>query len=132
MPVSYTHLDVYNRQLLRSSQFNFVAEEFAKVNKKIAKVMSSGRTSDVLYRMQGWAAYKENQYEKAIQNLKKFIQQAPQKAIDNDYRYLGNSMLRITPADTAAAVAFLEKAAEIDTVDNGYKEICLLYTSRCV
>lgn len=114
-------------ELLRSAQFNFVAEEFAKVNTKIAKVMSSGRTSDVLYRMQGWAAYKENQYDKAIQNLKKFIQQAPQKAIDNDYRYLGNAMLRISPADTAAAVAYLEKAAEIDTVDNGYKEIAAMY-----
>ena len=101
-------------EVLRSAQFNFVAEEFAKVNTKIAKVMSSGRTSDVLYRMQGWAAYKENQYEKAIQNLKKFIQQAPQKAIDNDYRYLGNSMLRISPVDTAAAIANLEKAAEMD------------------
>ncbi len=116
-------------EVLRSAQFNFVAEEFAKVNTKIAKVMSSGRTSDVLYRMQGWAAYKENQYEKAIQNLKKFIQQAPQKAIDNDYRYLGNSMLRISPVDTAAAIANLEKAAEMDTVDNGYKEIAAFYNS---
>lgn len=116
-------------EVLRSAQFNFVAEEFAKVNTKIAKVMSSGRTSDVLYRMQGWAAYKENQYEKAIQNLKKFIQQAPQKAIDNDYRYLGNSMLRISPVDTVAAIANLEKAAEMDTVDNGYKEIAAFYNS---
>lgn len=114
-------------EVLRSAQFNFVAGEFSKVNTKIAKVMSSGRTSDVLYRMQGWAAYKENQYEKAIENLKKFIQQAPQKAIDNDYRYLGNSMLRISPVDTAAAIANLEKAAEIDTVDNGYKEIAAFY-----
>lgn len=116
-------------EVLRSAQFNFVAEEFAKVNTKIAKVMSSGRTSDVLYRMQGWAAYKENQYEKAIQNLKKFIQQAPQKAIDNDYRYLGNAMLRISPVDTIAAIVNLEKAAEMDTVDNGYKEIAAFYNS---
>ncbi|MFN8345479.1 MAG: hypothetical protein U0X91_10770 [Spirosomataceae bacterium] len=116
-------------EVLRSAQFNFVAEEFGKVNTKIAKVMSSGRTSDVLYRMQGWAAYKENQYEKAIENLKKFIQQAPQKAIDNDYRYLGNSMLRISPVDTVAAITNLEKAAELDTVDNGYKEIAAFYNS---
>lgn len=116
-------------EVLRSAQFNFVAEEFAKVNTKIAKVMSSGRTSDVLYRMQGWAAYKENQYEKAIENLKKFLQQAPQKAIDNDYRYLGNSQLRISPVDTAAAIANLEKAAEMDTVDNGYKEIAAFYNA---
>ncbi|MEI7582833.1 hypothetical protein [Runella sp.] len=116
-------------EVLRSAQFNFVAEEFAKVNTKIAKVMSSGRTSDVLFRMQGWAAYKENQYPKAIENLKKFLQAAPQKAIDNDYRYLGNSMLRISPVDTASAIANLEKAAEIDTVDNGYKEIAAFYNS---
>lgn len=116
-------------EVLRSAQFNFVAEEFAKVNTKIAKVMSSGRTSDVLYRMQGWAAYKENQYQKAIENLKKFVQQAPQKAIDNDYRYLGNSMLRISPVDTAAAISNLEKAAEMDTVDNGYKEIAAFYNA---
>ncbi len=116
-------------EVLRSAQFNFVAEEFAKVNTKIAKVMSSGRTSDVLYRMQGWAAYKENQYEKAIENLNKFLKQAPQKAIDNDYRYLGNAMLRVSPADTVAAVANLEKAAEMDTVDNGYKEIAAFYNA---
>lgn len=116
-------------EVLRSAQFNFVAEEFSKVNAKITKVMSSGRTSDVLYRMQGWAAYKENQYEKAIENLNKFLQQAPQKAIDNDYRYLGNAMLRISPADTAAAIANLEKAAEMDTVDNGYKEIAAFYNA---
>jgi tetratricopeptide (TPR) repeat protein len=118
---------VTDDELLRSAQFNFVAEEFAKVNTKIAKVMSSGRTNDILYRMQGWAAYKENQYQKAIENLKKFIQLAPQKAIDNDYRYLGNAMLRITPVDTAAAIVNLEKAAEMDTVDNGYKEIAAFY-----
>lgn len=116
-------------EVLRSAQFNFVAEEFSKVNSKIAKVMSSGRTSDVLYRMMGWAAYKENQYEKAIENLNKFLKQAPQKAIDNDYRYLGNAMLRVSPADTAAAVANLEKAAEMDTVDNGYKEIAAFYNA---
>lgn len=116
-------------EVLRSAQFNFVAEEFSKVNAKITKVMSSGRTSDVLYRMQGWAAYKENQYEKAIENLNKFLQQAPQKAIDNDYRYLGNAMLRISPADTAAAIANLEKAAEMDTIDNGYKEIAAFYNA---
>jgi tetratricopeptide (TPR) repeat protein len=116
-------------EVLRSAQFNFVAEEFSKVNSKIAKVMSSGRTSDVLYRMMGWAAYKENQYQKAIENLNKFLKQAPQKAIDNDYRYLGNAMLRISPADTAAAVANLEKAAEMDTVDNGYKEIAAFYNA---
>jgi tetratricopeptide (TPR) repeat protein len=80
-----------------------------------------------LYRMLGWAAYKENQYEKAIENLKKFLQQAPQKALDNDYRYLGNSMLRISPVDTVTAIANLEKAAELDTVDNGYKEIAAFY-----
>jgi tetratricopeptide (TPR) repeat protein len=116
-------------EVLRSAQFNFVAEEFSKVNAKVAKVMSSGRTSDVLYRMQGWAAYKENQYDKAIENLNKFLKQAPQKAIDNDYRYLGNAMLRISPADTAAAIANLEKAAEMDTVDNGYKEIAAFYNA---
>ncbi len=116
-------------EVLRSAQFNFVAEEFSKVNAKIAKVMNSGRTSDVLYRMMGWAAYKENQYEKAIENLNKFLKQAPQKAIDNDYRYLGNAMLRISPVDTAAAVANLEKAAEMDTVDNGYKEIAAFYNA---
>ncbi|WP_428653295.1 tetratricopeptide repeat protein [Runella sp.] len=116
-------------EILRSAQFNFVAEEFAKVNTKVAKVMSSGRTSDVLFRMQGWAAYKENQYEKAIENLNKFLKQAPQKAIDNDYRYLGNAMLRVSPADTAAAIANLVKAAEMDTVDNGYKEIAAFYNA---
>lgn len=116
-------------EVLRSAQFNFVAEEFSKVNAKVAKVMSSGRTSDVLYRMQGWAAYKENQYDKAIENLNKFLKQAPQKAIDNDYRYLGNAMLRVSPADTAAAIANLEKAAEMDTVDNGYKEIAAFYNA---
>ncbi|AEI47864.1 tetratricopeptide repeat protein [Runella slithyformis] len=116
-------------EVLRSAQFNFVAEEFSKVNAKVAKVMSSGRTSDVLFRMQGWAAYKENQYEKAIENLTKFLKQAPQKAIDNDYRYLGNAMLRVSPADTAAAIANLEKAAEMDTVDNGYKEIAAFYNA---
>ncbi len=114
-------------EVLRSAQFNFVAEEFGKVGPKTTKVMQSGRDNDVLYRMLGWAAYKENQYEKAIENLKKFLQKAPQKAIDNDYRYLGNSMLRITPADTAAAIANLEKAAEMDTVENGYKEIATFY-----
>lgn len=116
-------------EILRSAQFNFVAGDFAKVNAKIALVMKSGRTNDILYRMMGWAAYKENQYPKAIENLNKFLQLAPQKAIDNDYRYLGNAMLRVSPVDTAAAIANLEKAAEMDTVDNGYKEIAAFYNA---
>ncbi|MFN4146037.1 MAG: tetratricopeptide repeat protein [Runella sp.] len=115
--------------VLRSAQFNFVAEEFQKVNAKIEQVMKNGRSSDVLYRMTGWAAYKENQYQKAIENLKKFLQMSPHKALDSDYRFLGNAMLRVTPADTNAAVANLEKAAEMDTVDNGYKEIATFYNN---
>lgn len=118
-----------DEDILRSAQFDFVAEDFSKVNQKIAQVIKMGGTKDILYRMMGWAAFKENQYDKAVENLRKFLKMSPQKAIDSDYRFLGNALLRLPTVDTVAAVKNLERAAEMDTVENGYKEIATMYNN---
>jgi tetratricopeptide (TPR) repeat protein len=125
-----TYLDglkgcVDEENVLRSAQFDFIAEDNAKVLEKITKLSKS--TNPILMRMEGWSSYKQNQYDRAIEKINGFLAKAPEKAMMNDYKYLGNSVLRGTNPDTAKAVSYLEKAAAMDTVDNGYKEIASFY-----
>ncbi len=118
---------VDEENILRSAQFDFIAEDNARVLEKITKLSKS--TNPILMRMEGWSSYKQNQYDRAIEKINGFLAKAPEKAMINDYRYLGNSTLRVANPDTAKAVSYLEKAAEMDTVDNGYKEIAAFYQS---
>jgi tetratricopeptide (TPR) repeat protein len=125
-----TYLDglkgcVDEENILRSAQFDFIAEDNAKVLEKITKLSKS--TNPILMRMEGWSSYKQNQYDRAVEKLNEFLKKVPEKAMLNDYKYLGNSMIRATNPDTTKAVMFLEKSAEMDTVDNGYKEIAAFY-----
>ncbi len=118
---------VDEENILRSAQFDFIAEDNAKVLEKITKLSKS--TNPILMRMEGWSSYKQNQYDRAVEKITGFLAKAPEKAMMNDYKYLGNSMIRGTNPDTTKAVTFLEKAAEMDTVENGYKEIAAFYQS---
>jgi tetratricopeptide (TPR) repeat protein len=116
--------------ILRSAKFDFIAEDNAKVLQKLNdNATLKNSNNPVLYRMQGWAAYRQNQYDLAIQKLNDFLKAAPEKAEENDYRFLGNSQLRVNPVDTVTAIGNLTKAAELDTVDNVYKEIAAFYQS---
>ncbi len=116
---------VDDEDMLRSAQFDFVAEDNAKVLSKIEKLKNS--KNNVLLRMEGWSAYKDNQYDRASQKLSQFLAASPEKAIMNDYKFLGNAILRGAAPDTAKAVGYLEKAAQLDTVDNGYKELASFF-----
>ena len=113
--------------ILRSAQFDFIAEDNAKVLAKLEKLKNS--KNNVLLRMEGWSAYKDNQYDRANQRLTEFLTVAPEKAIMNDYKFLGNAIMRGTTPDTTRAMVNLEKAAEMDTVDNGYKELASMFQS---
>ncbi|MCU0338357.1 MAG: hypothetical protein MUE30_00610 [Spirosomaceae bacterium] len=113
--------------VLRNAQYNFVAEENAKVLKKL-ELVDQKSPRPFFYRMKGWSSYRANQYDKAVENLNKFIQIVPKEELmSNDYFYLGDAMLRINPVDTIAAIGNMERAAEMDTVDNIYKQIGAFY-----
>lgn len=116
---------VDDEDILRSAQFDFIAEDNVRVLSKIEKLRDS--KNNVLLRMEGWSAYKDNQYDRASEKLSAFLKIAPEKAIMNDYKFLGNALFRGSNPDTLKAVSFLEKAAELDTVDNGYKEIASIF-----
>ena len=118
-----------DEEILRGAQFNFVGDDFAKVTPKVNSIQARKSNNPVLYRMLGWSAYKGNDCEKATENIQKFLEMAPQKAVINDYKYLGECMLKTAGADTLKAIALLEKAAVMDTVDNGYKNIGSFYQS---
>jgi tetratricopeptide (TPR) repeat protein len=115
--------------ILRNAQFQFVGENFTGAQTIVDQILQKGSKNPLLYRMAGWSAYKRNECEKAADNIQKFLQMAPQKAVINDYRYLGECMLKMSGADTVKAIANLEKAAEMDTVENGYKTIGSFYQS---
>jgi len=116
-------------EILRSAQFNFVGDDFTKAQEKAEQMLGKKSNNPVLYRMLGWSAYKRNECEKAVENIQKFLEMAPQKAVINDYKYLGECMIRIPGIDTVKAIDILEKAAQMDTVDNGYKTIGSFYQS---
>jgi tetratricopeptide (TPR) repeat protein len=111
--------------ILESAKYDFIAGDNESVKTKLAKFENS--TEPVVARMRGWSAYRTGDFKLAADNLDKFFKAAPQKAQLDDYRYFGQSLLKTTPADTARAVINLEKAAELDTVDNGYREIAKIY-----
>ncbi|TAG69004.1 MAG: hypothetical protein EAZ26_07635, partial [Runella slithyformis] len=113
--------------ILRSAQFNFVGDDFTKAKEKSEQMLKKKSDNPVLYRMLGWSAYKRNDCDKAVENIQKFLEMAPQKAVINDYKYLGECMIKMPGADTLKAVGILEKAAQLDTVENGYKTIGSFY-----
>jgi tetratricopeptide (TPR) repeat protein len=114
-----------DEQRLVATKYSFVAGNNEKVKKDLEDLRGSNEPT--IWRMDGWSAFRTGDYPRAAQSMTKFFELAPQKAELDDYKYLGNSLMKVTPTDTAKAVATLEKAAELDTVENGYRDIAKMY-----
>ena len=115
--------------ILRGAQLNFLADEFGKVLDKL-KLLEGRPRVPIMDRMEGWSNFKQNNYDKTIVNLEKFLASYDKtKHRPEDYKFLGQSHLRAVAPDTAKAVMNLEKAAEIDTIENGYKEVAAFWQS---
>jgi tetratricopeptide (TPR) repeat protein len=126
------------RMVLRAAQFAFVADDYAKSLQLLESI--KGKIDDpILKRMYGWAYFKTNEPDKAIENLTDFIKVAPDKIIADDYKYLGRAYnLKATaqgnPYDSTGVVYIL-KGADIDTskieAAVTYKEVAtLLYGAK--
>lgn len=122
------------RLTLRAAQFAFVADDYARSLQLLESV--KGKLDDnILKRMYGWAYFKTNDADKAIQNLEEFIKVAPDKVIGDDYKYLGRSYnLKATAEGKAydsTGVTYILKGADLDTnkteAANTYKEVGALY-----
>ena len=115
--------------ILRGAQLNFLADEFGKVLDKL-KLLEGRPRVPIMDRMEGWSNFKQNNYDKAVSNLERFLASYDKsKHRPEDYKFLGQSHLRLAVPDTAKAVMNLEKAAEMDTIENGYKEIAAFWQS---
>jgi len=114
-------------KLLRSAQFDFLAGDNMRAIQKL-DVLKGKVNTPVINRIYGWAYNNMGKYEEAIQSLTNFIQQAPEKVISDDYKFLGRAYAqRGTPEGDSLGIAFLEKAAPMDTVENLYREVGKAY-----
>ncbi|MGA0559373.1 tetratricopeptide repeat protein [Larkinella sp. VNQ87] len=109
--------------LLRSAQFTFLAEDYAKAIEKLDKLKGKS-DNPILLRMYGWAYSGSGKVDESIDALTQFIQKAPEKVIADDYKYLGRAYLQKgTPEGDSLGVTNLEKAAPLDSTENLYREI---------
>ena len=102
---------------LRAAQLIFTADDYSRALALLDSVQ--GKVNNpIMLRMYGWSYFKTNEMDKAISNLTKFIEQAPDKVIADDYKYLGrayNKQATDGKEYTAKGMEFLMKGADIDT-----------------
>lgn len=118
---------------LRGAQFAFTADDYAKSLQFLEE--AKGKLNDpITKRMYGWAYFKTNKPDEAIQNLEEFIKVAPEKVIGDDYKYLGRA-INAKAADPkgydSLGMEYIKKGAELDTskaeAAAAYKEVAGLY-----
>lgn len=118
---------------LRGAQFAFTADDYAKSLQFLEE--AKGKINDpITKRMYGWAYFKTNKPDEAIQNLEEFIKVAPEKVIGDDYKYLGRA-LNAKSTDgkgyDSLGMEYIKKGAEMDTskaeAAAAYKEVAGLY-----
>lgn len=133
----YVNVSKDRRQetLLRQAQFHFLAKDYQRA----ASLIDSNRTTlgqnPIVYRIEGWAYSSLKEPQKAIQNIKTFLEKAPEKAMPDDYKYLGQAYMSkensatdsLKAINDSIGVTYLEKAAPFDTTDNLYSEIARYY-----
>lgn len=127
--------DRRQENLLRQAQFHFLAKDYQRAVSLIDSNRSALAQNPIVYRIEGWANSSLKEPQKAIQNINTFLEKAPEKAIPDDYKYLGQAYMSIEnpgsdslkAMNDSIGVTFLEKAAPFDTTDNLYSEIAKYY-----
>lgn len=133
----YVNVSKDKRQetLLRQAQFHFLAKDYQRTVNLIDSNRTALAQNPIVYRIEGWAYSSLKQPQKAIQNINTFLEKAPDKAMPDDYKYLGNAYLGIEnpgsdslkAINDSLGVINLTKAAPFDTTDNLYSDIAKYY-----
>lgn len=118
---------------LRGAQFAFTADDYAK-SLQFLEEAKGKINNNIIKRMYGWAYFKTNKPDEAIQNLNEFIKESPDKVIGDDYKYLGRAMnAKSTDGKgyDSLGMEYIKKGAEMDTSKTeaaaAYKEVATLY-----
>lgn len=133
----YVNVSKDKRQetLLRQAQFHFLAKDYQRTVNLIDSNYTALAQNPIVYRIQGWAYSSLNQPQKAIQFLDTFLEKAPDKAMPDDYKYLGKAYLgleqagadSLKAANDSIGVSYLAKAAPFDTTENLYSDMAKYY-----
>ncbi|WP_420149867.1 tetratricopeptide repeat protein [Spirosoma sp.] len=133
----YVNVSKDKRQetLLRQAQFHFLAKDYQRTVNLIDSNRTALAQNPIVYRIEGWAYSSLKQPQKAIQNISTFLEKAPDKAMPDDYKYLGNAYLGIDNPGSDSLKAIndslgilnLAKAAPFDTTENLYSDIAKYY-----
>lgn len=118
---------------LRGAQFAFTADDYTK-SLQFLEEAKGKINNNIIKRMYGWAYFKTNKPDEAIQSLNEFIKESPEKVIGDDYKYLGralNSKSTDGKGYDSLGMEYIKKGAELDTskaeAAAAYKEVAGLY-----
>ncbi|WP_229208786.1 tetratricopeptide repeat protein [Dyadobacter luticola] len=118
---------------LRAAQFAFTADDYAK-SLQLLEDIKGKINNPITLRMYGWSYFKQNDPDKAIQNLNEFLKVAPEKVIGDDYKYLGrayNQKATDGKGYDSTGMVYIMKGADMDTSKSEaaatYKEVAALY-----
>ncbi|WP_215234989.1 tetratricopeptide repeat protein [Dyadobacter linearis] len=118
---------------LRAAQFAFTADDYTKSLQLLDEI--KGKINNpITLRMYGWSYFKQNDPDKAIENLNEFMKVAPDKLIGDDYKYLGRAYNQKAGGEKgydSTGVLYMLKGADMDTskaeAATTYKEVGALY-----
>ncbi|WP_461063253.1 tetratricopeptide repeat protein [Spirosoma horti] len=120
--------DVRQPTLLRQAQFHFLAKDYRQAVNLIDSNQTALGQNPIVYRIKGWAYSSLKEPQKAIENINTFLEKAPDKAMPDDYKYLGRAyMATDSTSDDSLGAVFLSKAAPFDTTDNLYSDLAKYY-----
>ncbi|KQS32783.1 tetratricopeptide repeat protein [Dyadobacter sp. Leaf189] len=118
---------------LRAAQFAFTADDYAK-SLQLLEEIKGKINNPITLRMYGWSYFKQNDPDKAIENLNEFMKVAPDKIIGDDYKYLGRAYNQKNGGEKgydSTGVLYILKGADMDTskaeAATTYKEVAALY-----
>lgn len=118
---------------LRAAQFAFTADDYPK-SLQLLEEIKGKINNPITLRMYGWSYFKQNDPDRAIENLNEFMKVAPDKIIGDDYKYLGrayNQKVTDGKGYDSTGVLYILKGADLDTskteASNTYKEVAALY-----
>lgn len=127
--------DKRQETLLRQAQFHFLAKDYQRTVNLIDSNRTALAQNPIVYRIEGWAYSSLKEPQKAIRNISTFLEKAPDKAMPDDYKYLGLAYMGIenSGSDSLKAVndsigvTYLAKAAPFDTTENLYSDMAKYY-----
>ncbi|MBC8152727.1 MAG: tetratricopeptide repeat protein [Bacteroidetes bacterium] len=127
--------DTRPETLLRQAQFHFLAKDYKRAVALIDSNRAALGQNPIVYRIQGWSYSSLKEPQKAIESINTFLQKAPEKAMSDDYKYLGQAYLGIEnpgsdslkAINDSLGINYLAKAAPFDTTDNLYSDMAKYY-----